>query len=300
MTSHMRFVGVHTATSSIMTIFPAWSRLLGLDAELVGLDIPLGAGPEAYRRALTTMREDPTCAGALVTTHKISMFEAARDLFDDVDEFADEVGEVSSIAFRRDRTLGAAKDPVTAGLALEEVLAQDHFGEGGHVLCLGAGGAGTAIGWYLARRPNAPAAMIFLDTEPTRLAHLRDVVDPHTQGTALHTVSTADADIAALVEALPPGSLVINATGLGKDRPGTPLPEGVVLPRHAVVWELNYRGTLEFLAQARAQQEGQDLTVVDGWRYFIHGWTQVIAEVFEVAMGPEVVQSLSQAAQDAR
>jgi shikimate 5-dehydrogenase len=297
----MRFVGVNTATSSIMTIFPDWSRLLGLGAELVGLDIPLGAGPGAYRDALTSMREDPACAGALVTTHKISMFEAARDLFDDVDEFAAEVGEVSSIAFRHGRTLGAAKDPITAGLALEEVLAHDHFGQGGgHVLCLGAGGAGIAIGWYLARRPDAPASMTFLDTAPNRLAHLREVVDPHAAWTDLHTVATADTDVAALVETLPRGSLVINATGLGKDRPGTPLPDGVALPRQGVIWELNYRGTLEFLGQARAQAEEQDLTVVDGWRYFIHGWTQVIAEVFKVPMGPEVVQSLSQAAQDTR
>lgn len=299
-TARMRFVGVDTSSSSIMTIFPVWARLLGLDAELVGLDIPLRAERAEYRSALRSMSSDPTCAGALVTTHKISLFEAAGDLFDDVDEFAAEVGEVSSIAFRHGRTLGAAKDPITAGLALEEVLAPDHFGNGGHVLCLGAGGAGIAIGWYLARRPDAPASMSFIDTEPTRLDHLRQVVQPHADRTELHTLCTADADLPALVQALPARSLVINATGLGKDRPGTPLPDGVLLPRRSVVWELNYRGSLEFLAQARSQAQQRELLVVDGWRYFIHGWSQVIAEVFELPMGPEVVQSLAQAAQDAR
>jgi hypothetical protein len=28
------------------------------------------------------------------------------------------------------------------------------------------------------------------------------------------------------------------------------------------------------------------LQVEDGWTYFIHGWTQVIAEVFDVAIAP--------------
>ena len=37
-----------------------------------------------------------------------------------------------------------------------------------------------------------------------------------------------------------------------------------------------------FLRQARAQQAARKLQVEDGWVYFIHGWTQVIAEVFDI------------------
>ena len=53
--------------------------------------------------------------------------------------------------------------------------------------------------------------------------------------------------------ALPPRSLVVNATGMGKDRPGSPLRAGAAFPERSAVWELNYRGELEFLRQARAQ-----------------------------------------------
>jgi len=53
-------------------------------------------------------------------------------------------------------------------------------------------------------------------------------------------------------------------------------------PKHAVIWELNYRGELVFLDQARAQQPAQELQIEDGWMYFLHGWTQVIAEVFDI------------------
>lgn len=34
--------------------------------------------------------------------------------------------------------------------------------------------------------------------------------------------------------------------------------------------------------QAEAQQQEKQLQIEDGWTYFIHGWTQVIAEVFHV------------------
>jgi shikimate 5-dehydrogenase len=42
----------------------------------------------------------------------------------------------------------------------------------------------------------------------------------------------------------------------------------------------NYRGDLVFLDQARAA----GVRFEDGWVYFLHGWTQVIAEVFDVAI----------------
>jgi shikimate dehydrogenase len=296
----MRFVGAHTGSSSILTLFPAWSSTLGLDAELTGMDIPIGAPAQQFRDAIAAMRDDERCVGALVTTHKISVYQAAGDMFDEIDPFGAECGEVSSIAFRDGRILGAAKDPITAGLSMQEFLSDNHFRGGGEVLCLGAGGAGTAIGWYLAQRNDPPARLTFVDTAVDRLRHLCGVVAPHAAGTELDTLTPAEVDLPARLAALPAGSLVINATGLGKERPGSPLPDSTIFPEDAVVWELNYRGSLEFLAQARAQQHDRRLTVIDGWRYFIHGWTQVIAEVFDIPMPPDRVEELATAAQECR
>jgi shikimate 5-dehydrogenase len=92
------------------------------------------------------------------------------------------------------------------------------------------------------------------------------------------TPSEAD----AIVAELPPMSMVVNATGLGKDGPGSPLTDACRWPERGVVWEFNYRGDLVFLEQARAAAADRGLTVHDGWVYFIHGWTRVIAEVFDV------------------
>lgn len=296
----MRFVGVSTGQSSIMRVFPRWSDLLGLDADLVGLDIPLDAPRERYRSAMRELRDDPACRGALVTTHKIAVFDAAADLFSGFDEFALACGEVSSVSVSHGRLHGAAKDPITAGLSMEEFLAPTHFADGAEVLCLGGGGAGTAIAWYLAQRPDRPAAMRFVDRDARRLEHLEKVVSGSGRVTGLSTSLLEHTDVEQAVAALPPGSLVINATGLGKDRPGSPLPPETVLPEQGVVWELNYRGELDFLHQAHAQAQERRLTVVDGWRYFIHGWSQVVGEVFDIPMTAVLVDELAAAAEAAR
>ena len=276
----MEFVGVTTGSSSIVRLFPRWARELGLeDAVLVGRDLPLGAPREDYRTVVARIREDPLLLGALVTTHKLALLAAARDLFDELDAHAERLEEVSCIAKRDGRMIGRAVDPVTAERALGELLAPDHFAAtGGHVLCLGAGGAGAAIVVHLLGRGDRPERIAVTDVDAGRLAAVA----------RLGAVETAAADAAdGLLADLPAGSLVINATGLGKDRPGSPLPPAARFPREGVVWELNYRGELGFLRQARAQESDRRLRVADGWPYFLHGWSAVIAEVFGVEIGPD-------------
>ena len=99
-----------------------------------------------------------------------------------------------------------------------------------------------------------------------------------------------------IVGRLPPSSLVVNATGMGKDRPGSPVTEEVRFPEQGLVWEFNYRGSREFLQYAGRQQEERSLRIEDGWRYFVHGWSQVIADVFETPMPPETVDELGRIA----
>ncbi|SED79848.1 hypothetical protein [Ruania alba] len=299
---HMGFVGVSTAESSIMRIFPVWADLLGLPTRhLEGHDLPMDASIQAYRELVTEIAADPGHLGALVTTHKVRLHAAAADLFDDLDDFARACGEISSISKRDGQLLGHAKDPLTARLALEEFWPGDGFSSVRDAVVLGAGGAGLALTWALAERSDAPRRIVVTDTSAERLEHLAQV--HATRGTPgdLLDLRVASAETTATVLAsAAPGSLVVNASGLGKDRPGSPVPDGAAFPEGGSVWEFNYRGSLEFLAQAQAQEETRALTVVDGWRYFIHGWTQVIGEVFGVPMTPELVAELSRAAHEAR
>ena len=43
----------------------------------------------------------------------------------------------------------------------------------------------------------------------------------------------------------------------------------------------------------------KNLHVEDGWIYFIHGWTQVIAEVFHIEIDSETLKNLSDIAKQA-
>ena len=283
------FIGVTTASSSIMRVFPAWTERLGLDAGIRSIDFPLHADPERYRDAVRFIRNDSMSRGALVTTHKIDLFRACRDLFDDIDSHAALMGETSCLSKHDGRLICHAKDPISAGLALDALLPNRHFATtGADAFVIGAGGSAIALAWHLmqpARSGDVPARMIVSDRDAGRLAEFRRI---HAQiGTAVPLVTHQITDAAgndAILATVSPGSLVVNATGLGKDRPGSPLTDAARLPQRGIVWELNYRGALVFLDQARAQATARALQVEDGWTYFIHGWTQVIGEVFRIAI----------------
>src|SRR4029077_20272380 len=145
------FVGVTTGQSAATRLFPAWAKELGLrDVVLVGHDLPIHAEPEQYRGLVKGIKTDEHERGALITTHKIDLFEACRDLFDRIDESARLTGETSCLSKREGLLCARATDIVAARKALAELLPEDHWGR--EVLCLGAGGAAIAITLNLAGR----------------------------------------------------------------------------------------------------------------------------------------------------
>ena len=77
----MYFIGVTTGQSSIMKVFPAWARALAIDAAIKGFDFVPDDEPERYREAVAFIKNDPMSLGALVTTHKMNLLKASRDLF---------------------------------------------------------------------------------------------------------------------------------------------------------------------------------------------------------------------------
>jgi shikimate 5-dehydrogenase len=294
----IHFIGVSTKQSSIMRVFPEWAKELGLgEVAINGIDLALHAAPDQYHQVVGFIRDDLNSNGALVTTHKIDLFQAAHQLFDELDWFAASMHEVSSISKREGKLIGQAKDPVSAGQTLASMISPGFWtGDGGDVFCMGCGGAGVAITWFLLlgdHRLGTPKRVIVSDVSAERLAHLEKLVDT----TALEVKLVRDSkDNDRILEGLPERSLVINATGLGKDRPGSPITDAGRFPRRGVVWELNYRGALDFFHQANWAAADRALTVHDGWDYFVHGWSSVIADVFHVNIPNERVAKLAKIA----
>ncbi len=282
------FIGVTTSQSSIMRVFPAWAKHLGLgDVEMKGIDFKPHSSPQAYREAVEFLRDDPLSLGALVTTHKIDLYAACRDLFDEIDPHALMMGETSCLSKRDGKFVCHAKDPITSGFALDGFLPEQHFARtGAEVFSMGAGGSTIALTWHLmqqSRGANRPSRVIVSNRSAARLEEIERIHRGLDSGVPCeYIVAPQPEDNDAVLARLSPGALVINATGLGKDAPGSPLGDAAQFPKHAVVWDLNYRGDLIFLDQARAQQKATQLQIEDGWTYFIYGWTRVIAEVFHV------------------
>ena len=290
------FIGVTTAQSSIMRVFPEWAKHLGLgDVEMKGIDFQPHASPEAYREAVEFLKHDPLSLGALVTTHKIDLYAACKDLFDVIDPTARIMGETSCLSKQDGKFICHAKDPITSGFALDGFLHKDHFATtGAEVFSMGAGGSTIALTWHLMQKErgaNRPSKVIVSNRSAGRLDEIERIHrELKFDVPCEYVVAPKAEDNDAVLQRLSPGALVINATGLGKDAPGSPLSDAAVFPERAVVWDLNYRGNLVFLDQARAQETARALQIEDGWTYFIYGWTRVIAEVFHVDIpvrGPE-------------
>ena len=282
------FLGVSTGSSSIQRVFPRWAQELGLgDAVLRGIDLPVGAPAAQTRRIVEFLRDDAFGVGMQITTHKIAVGTDARDLFTELRPLATLMGEVSCVTRHDDGLRGFAKDPLAGALALDAIVPEGYWSStDARAVVLGAGGAGTALTWCLVRQERGlerPNTLVVTDRDGGRLEHLAAIARQVGADVPLELVqveSTHDTD--AVLASQPTGSLIVNATGLGKDLPGSPIGEDALLPREAIAWDLNYRGDLRFLDTALRQAGDRSIRVEDGWTYFVHGWLQAVKEVFQV------------------
>jgi shikimate dehydrogenase len=292
------FIGVTTGKSSIMKVFPLWARELGHPEIVIeGIDLKIHDQPEAYRQGVAQIKYDPQSLGGLVTTHKIDLLTATRDMFDYLDSYAEICEEVSSISKNDGRLEGHAKDPITAGLSLDAIIGEDYFGRtDGDILCFGAGGSATATLLHLINKPNTgdrPKRFVLVNRSAGRLEGARQMVSEKTTDIQVEYICNADPQKNdEIMLAMQPHSIVINATGMGKDTPGSPVTDQGLFPLNGIAWEFNYRGELDFMHQALTQTESRKLRVEDGWLYFVHGWSQVVAQVLHIDLTPALAASV--------
>ena len=170
------------------------------------------------------------------------------------------MGETSCLSKHDGKLVCHAKDPISSGLALDGFLPARHFERtGAEVFSMGAGGSTIALTWHLMqtrpRRRQAVAHRHFRTAVRPRLEEIRRIHAELDAGVPTeYVLAPQSADNDAALSRPAPGSLVVNATGLGKDAPGSPLTDAARFPERGIVWDLNYRGDLIFLEQARAQQ----------------------------------------------
>ncbi|OZA16464.1 MAG: shikimate dehydrogenase, partial [Rhodobacterales bacterium 17-64-5] len=174
------FIGVTTGKSSIMKVFPEWARHLSLgDVEIRGIDLVPHDKVENYREVVRFLKNDPLSLGALVTTHKLDLFAAAKDLFDVIDPHAELMAETSCLSKRDGKLICHAKDPISSGLAIDGFMPPDHFATtGAEVFSMGAGGSTIALTWHLmqaSRGANRPSRVVVSNRSQSRLDHIREI-----------------------------------------------------------------------------------------------------------------------------
>ncbi|MBY9016477.1 MAG: shikimate dehydrogenase [Candidatus Lokiarchaeota archaeon] len=282
------YIGVTTTKSSIMRVFPKWAEYLGIGGTtIVGINCEIHDEPKVYREIVEFIKNDKNSLGALVTSHKIDLYDAAYELFDRVDSYAKLLGELSCISKSDGKLWVHAKDPITSGLSYETFIPKDHWKKSrGEICIMGAGGASLALTTYLIETMesnNWPSKIHVTNRSIPRLENMKKIhaqINPGISFKYHHCPTPEDND--NIVSNLNHYSLVINGTGAGKDFPGSPLSNAAEFPENGFVWDYNFRGDLIFLKQAHAQEKEKNLHVEDGWVYFLHGWQRVIAEVFHL------------------
>jgi len=167
----------------------------------------------------------------------------------------------------------------------------------GSVLCFGCGGTAIALGRHLLARGHQ-GVIHAVDRDPTAVERLANALGDDGRSRVQARSSAAPWDEA--IAALDPGALIVNATGMGKDRPGSPVTDSAVFPVESVVWELNYRGDLRMLDVARAQSRQRKLAVHDGWSLFCQGRASALSAVLALPDDPQLGERFAALARDLR
>jgi shikimate 5-dehydrogenase len=246
-------------------------------------DLALRSPRSAYREIEAALRNGfPTLIGALITSHKAGLFDAAADLFDEITPTARQLGEIGMVYWRSGALVGDANDALSTRRVLLRLCGQSPAWKGGghEAVILGAGGAGVALAHALAEGGADCRHVTIVERDPARVELVSSLVRGWNTAAPIRVLlagGTSDDIVMASKE----GSLIANATGLGKDQPGSPVSSSVVFPRRAIVWDFNYRFVPQevptFLETAERQRRQQALVIEDGWDYFVWGWLGVMA-----------------------
>jgi shikimate dehydrogenase len=225
----------------------------------------------------------------VVTSHKVRLYAAGRAEFAWLDARAIDCREVNAIRRTSEGLLGWARDPVSVGRVVDRIWPRSE----GTVVCLGSGGTAVALAHHLlATRDDVRIACA--DPRASAVQQLVRLAPDRVVG----HVGAGPWD--SLVRDAEEGTLVVNATGMGKDRPGCPVTDAVEFPEGSVVWELNYRGDLQLLRLARLQARRSSLGVHDGWELFCHGWAAALTVVLDLPDDARLGDRFAEAARSVR
>jgi shikimate 5-dehydrogenase len=298
--SRMYFIGVTTTQSIINQIFPLWMEVLNYNMGLECVDISMNADANVYRRYVSEIKKSKSILGALVTTHKIPIYENAKDLFDSLEDSSQKFKEIGCIYKRHNDLIGEATDILTVKVAFDNIWVERGYKNTNDVqICvLGCGGAGVALSYVLLSSSYKNIKkIIMVDINSERIEQAKTVLKPFDIDMKLdYHLSTGISYNDNIVNSLTENAFIINATGVGKDLPGSPVSENVCFPKNCCVWEYNYRGDLKLLEIAKQQGKCNNINIYDGFNYFLYGWSTVISRILNITIDSSLFNILAEKA----
>jgi shikimate dehydrogenase len=274
------FVGVTTKKSAINNFFPLWIKFLDADCTLVGIDIALDASLSQYDGFLEQFLSDQWI-GALITTHKSKIFHKLdSNGYANLTDRAKLLEEASVIYKNANSEIfGDATDPDAILPILSRLLSDERWLSGClQILIMGGGGAGLALFYTIVSSGIIVKKIVITESDPLRRQFLIKKVDEIVRKfkSEILTEITDSQNSDKTITELGSGALIVNATGMGKDLPGSPIRNPDNIFNNSIIWEFNYRGELKFLNDCVKIRDHKNLLIEDGWYYFIHGWANVL------------------------
>jgi shikimate dehydrogenase len=210
-------------------IFQAFRRTTGRALHYRALSLR----PETFEQALKTTSHGSWIGWNVTLPYKV----AALALMDSLDPSACETGSVNVICFQEGRRIGYNTDGngFLASLDRRSIRLR-----GIRAVIFGAGGAARAVCATL--RKQAVESLLVINRSPGKALELAQAFGGTTQAWEPESIRRAAAT----------ADLLINATSLGLDGWGSPLPEKTYLKPGALAYDLIYRPRMTpFLSQAR-------------------------------------------------
>ncbi|NKB48760.1 MAG: hypothetical protein GKS02_05265 [Alphaproteobacteria bacterium] len=276
-------VGTQPLPEALLKVYPKWARRFDHRSTAIELvNAPSAADAGGYGRFIEFLRDEYNAVGAVMASQASSVFEHARQLFDNADDDAELLGEIG-VAVRTPGTLTAlAPAKSAARLAYEHTFGSDTAPP--EALIIGASAPARALALALctsAGKSTPPrVCLTTLDGKSMTEMRARVAALPEEQRPMLrHIESQLEHD--RLVTLLPPGSLVVNAMGpIDKDTP-SPVGSAALFPENGLAWDLDAVGiSSPFLDKARQQRQERGLRLADGPVFYKYQWLTAAAAVF--------------------
>jgi shikimate dehydrogenase len=285
------FLGASASRSHVHAYFPHWASILGEDATISSYELPIGAPPDAYSEFGEFLLRDAENIGCVITNHKLDAYRLCLDFHFPLEPTSRALEVVSCMRRANGSLIGNAEEVQAVDRAIQTICWRRDGGQFSEVIIFGAGGAGRALAYSIARRVHIHhiAKITVTDTNPHRIADLARLANDWATRIPIRAAlvghGTTNDDI---VEAAISPALIINATGLGKDFEGSPVSSSLVFPTGSTLWDLNYRGDLEYLAHGRAQS---DVSTHSGFELFVSSWIEALSYIFAVPVTNALVNS---------